>query len=514
MQYGPSPQKLATTALIVAFAVLSTAQVNAQDTSPGELTSPRGGGYAGGEATFGKLDEDFFLGVNLVWAFRLQVPKAFCHGYFPIDGEEADAPSPGVDGGADAGLDKDKKNDECRTDLTTGFRVPLRFRIVDRAPKDEGLVRSEDWDEVGDYLKIVRFVEYGHKREPLHLRVGELGGVVIGHGTIMNRYFNVIDVDHYQLGFTGDLNSRHGGIELVLDNFIDPEVMGYRVYARPITFVEPSSWWTRWAVGTSLLLDVDAPTGFERINVLEDDGMPFAVDDAGRLVPSKTEVTGVFGIDNELLLIQEPLVDFIPYLDINFSLDGSPGAHLGALTNLRPAESFSLYSRLELRWVGENYIPDYFSSLYEIERDAFFGWQGGGAPKLTVLRNQDRGSVFGAYGELTFDFIGLAQITGAYEDYQGPENASLLLRAQLPRIGPVVLGALYRKTGFDGIDNAFELKDALLVAEARYFVTNWVYLLAQWSRLWRLKDGADLQDDNPYRTVDNWFIGGGVAVGF
>ena len=32
------------------------------------------------------------------------------------------------------------------------------------------------------------------------------------------------------------------------------------------------------------------------------------------------------------------------------------------------------------------------------------------------------------------------------------------------------------------------------MAEARYFVTSFAYLLAQWSRLWRLKDGADLHE--------------------
>jgi hypothetical protein len=267
-------------------------------------------------------------------------------------------------------------------------------------------------------------------------------------------------------------------------------------------------------VGTSLIVDIDAPTLFERVNVLEDDGMPYAVDEGGNLVPARTEVTGVFGIDNELLLVQNDLVDFIPYFDLNFHLDGSPGTHLGVITNVRPSETFALYTRAELRWVGEKYLPDYFGSLYEVERDAFFGWGGAGEPKLSVLRDQERGSVFGAYGELTFDFIGLAQVTGGFEDYQGPDNASVLLRLQLARVGPVALGALYRKNGFDGIDQAFSLADALFVAEARYFLSDWVYLLAQFSGVWRVKDGDRLEEENPYETIDNWFVGAGVAIGF
>ena len=47
----------------------------------------------------------------------------------------------------------------------------------------------------------------------------------------------------------------------------------------------------------------------------------------------------------------------------------------------------------------------------------------------------------GFYGELYANLLGLVGIGGIYEDYQGPDNASVTLRADLPEIGGVKLAA-------------------------------------------------------------------------
>lgn len=477
-------------ALLLALGTLALVapEALAQAPTPGSLTSSAQGGVAGAELGFGQLNEDFFLNFNINLTFRLPAPKLLC--------EETEGKS-------------------CVTQTAVGLRVPLRLRVIDRAPQDKETLRKEDWDEVSDYFKIVRFIEYGIPSDPIHARLGELSGVTVGHGTAMNRYFNVLNIDHFQLGFHGNYNHKVGGVQVVVDNLLEPEVLGGRTYVRPWSILDPSSWWVRYAVGMSLLLDVDAPREFERVNVQDNPATPYKVDKHNHLIPSSSEITGVLGIDQEIFLVQEELVDFIPYMDLNFHLDGSPGLHLGALTNLRPADALDFHSRLELRWLGENYIPDYFSSLYEIERDAYFGFGGQGQPKLIVLEGLDRGSLVGAYGEATLDIKGAFVLTAAYEDYQGPDNASLLLRAQLPSVGSLHLGAMYRKIGFDDLDEAFNPENALLVAEARYHVLPFLYLLTQYSRLWRLKDEeARSEEGSPYETVDDWFVGAGISVGF
>lgn len=456
--------------------------------TPGSLTAGESTTALGAELAAGQLDEDFFVNVSVTFTTRFEVAKAFCHGFFPDPGDSGE-------------------QDACVTDLLMGLRVPLRLRMIDRTPKDTGTLREEDWDELSDYFKVLRFVEYGKRKEPVYLRAGELSGVVIGHGTIMNGYFNTLDIDHYQLGLNSNLNSRFGGVELMLDNVVAPEVMGARGYLHPWRFIAPSSFWTRYAIGTSLVLDVDAPLAFTIDDPVT--GTP-QIDSHNNLVLARSTVTGVFGIDHELLLVNTDLVDFIPYLDTNTHFEGSLGTHLGALTNLRPVEELTLSSRTELRLLGDNYLPDYFGALYEIERNSYFGFGGIGEPKLVVTRERAEGQIAGAYGALTVDLTNLLVLTGSYEDYQGPNNASMMLQAKMPKLGPVSLGAVYRRAGFNGLNDAFGLDNALLIGEARYQLTPFFYLLGQYSRLWRLQDEG--RDQGDYRTVDAWFAGAGVAI--
>ncbi len=456
--------------------------MDAAAAAAGAKDQPDGGGgvgYAGAELGLGQVDEDFYATLGLSLAFRLPVPKLFCDDI-----------------------------SDCVTSLNTGLRLPLRLRLYDAAPEDAGVIRREDWDELSDYARIVRYVEYGVRTDPLYARLGEFNGAVIGHGTIMNRYFNVLTVDQFELGFNTVLNANIGGVEVVLDNLFEPEVFGLRVYGRPNKFIEPGGFWDRYSIGLSLVTDVDAPLEFERISADIDATQPLKVTREGRLVPTRTANSTVIGIDQELVLIQNETIDFTPYLDLNTHLNHSPGLYLGAQSNFRPDDVLNIYTKMELRWLGEEHIPVYFSALYEIERESYFGWEGQGDPKLVVLRGLDRGAIAGAYGELTFDLGGSVVLTGSYEDYQGPDNASLLLQLQLPSIGPLSLGMMFLNAGFDGLDEAFELDNALLSLEGRYNVTGNLYVLTEVTRLWRL------QDDGSYQTVTTWQIGGGVALGF
>jgi hypothetical protein len=101
-----------------------------------------------------------------------------------------------------------------------GVQVPLNIRIVDEDPKATGDIeplRSEDWDEPTEFLRVIRYVRWGNKRDFIYARLGELAAD-IGHGTIMNRSMNNTDVDTLHLGLQADSNTRYGGIETVFSD--------------------------------------------------------------------------------------------------------------------------------------------------------------------------------------------------------------------------------------------------------------------------------------------------------
>lgn len=424
------------------------------------------------EAGFGKVDEDWFLTTRLGLVLGFDVPRLGC--------------------------------DDCSTRLQFGTQVPLRWRVIDNPPETDDTLRREDWDEVSDYFKILRFVEYGHPSEPLHARLGELGAVSLGHGTIMNSFFNVVSPDAFAFGVHTNVNTAYGGGQLVLNNVANPEIWGLRGYVRPWGFIDQDSFWHRLAIGTSIVADVDAPLRLRR-----NADNTIGVDASTTPEVEDSQFTGFTGIDAELALVSTDLFVVMPYTDLNIHWGQGPGYHLGTLASAQVAEPLKLSTRVEFRWLSENYLPDYIGPIYTIDRYQFSGWGTPvPAPKLRVAASQNGGSKVGYYSELSADILKIVQLTGAWSDYQGPDNSTLWLRANLRSIGPVTLGAYYYKHSFDGLDEAFDLDGALAVGEAQVMVFGPVYLRAHYSRLWRLID------DGTYETVDDWSIGAGAAFNF
>ena len=110
-------------------------------------------GMLGGDLNFGQIDEDWYTTIHL--GFSMDLGK-----------------------------------------IGFGIQVPLRLRIYDDDPEEasDSVFREEDWDEWTDYLKIIRFFRFGHKGDFIYVVVGDLPGATIGHGTIVNRYYNLIEV--------------------------------------------------------------------------------------------------------------------------------------------------------------------------------------------------------------------------------------------------------------------------------------------------------------------------------
>ena len=440
---------------------------------PGETT----GGVAG-ELGVGQIDEDLFLTIELKFGMELPVPMLFC---------------------------PHEELTKCFTRLRFGVLGPLRLRVLDEAPEQDGVIRREDWDEFSDYLRIIRYVEYGYPHEPLHARIGELGPVHLGHGTIVNGYYNVITPDLYQLGIWGHVNTPFGGGGLLLDNVAAPSIFGTRLYARPVAFFDRQSWWTRLAVGTSLVVDADAP-----YRLALDGAGEVVVDPTRQPVVEEDRAATWLGFDVELNLIQHDWFQLTPYSDLNLHINtGGVGWHDGVLVGMAPLDALRLQARLEYRLVGEGYLPDYIGPLYEVERYQFAGWhQGLPAPKLRVAASRTGGAVHGVYGQLGGDILGIVALSGSLAEYQGPDNGSLWLRAAITPTDSFQLAAFYIKQNFNSFSEAFDLDGALLVGDLRASIAGPLYLHAQYNRLYRLRD------DGEYESVDTWNVGLGAGFTF
>jgi hypothetical protein len=455
-------------------------------------------------------------------------------------GMQGDKPQPGLSGTVGGSVMFERLNEDyfatldlynnlAYGPLSFGIWVPLRFRVIDMDPQNDSVFRKEDWDEVSDFLRILRFVEVNLGAETWRFRgrFGTLEGESIGHGTVIAGYYNWLSRDHYQAGIVLDAAIKYGGVQFLLDNVVGPDVVGVRVFVRPTSFFTDNQWANRLAVGLSYAGDVRAPV---QLRASSADPTRPAVDDKGRLIvdddpnnPGKEYRThvGVVGVDLEYAVLQTKLLDLVPYMDLNFMttsyVDGSPaGLHLGTFFNIRLPTPVgpTLLTRLEYRAVGSGYMPRYFDTLYKVQRwqyDPGSATDSRGIPQTKhqylQTKQANQTGPHGWLGELFFDFGGWVLVGGTYEDYEGEGNAALTLSLSLPKLQVVQAGALFVRRGFDAAGANF-WDGAWLRAWLRLGVYGPLYVTWAFDRSWYV------QPDGSFTPQDDFNVGVGVAFNY
>lgn len=431
-------------------------------------------GTVGGDMNFGMIDGDLFATVNL--GFAMDLGK-----------------------------------------IGFGVQVPLRLRLHDADPQDQesaGVFRKEDWDEFSDYLKIIRYFRYGRKGELVHVVVGDLPGATVGHGTIVNRYHNNIDLDHYLLGVVADVNTDYGGVETVFNSVAPPTLIGVRGYVRPWSFIDTESYANNLAVGVSVVTDYAAP--YELGVFEEGDKYPQV---------ERERAATIVGGDIEFRVLDTSWLTLTPYTDLNGILDAGMGYHLGLLSVFHvPLISLDIQTRLEYRYFQGDYIPAYFNSYYEIQKFGYpfkdeSGAFGGGEQSLPKRRVLDelggRGALNGYYAELVFSVLELFTVGASYDDYDGPYNSNLRVYLEVPALEFFQFGAYYYRHSFEGASEAFAFDDkSLFLAEARVPIGAGFHVKGQYWRVWQLDNDPDSETAGEYIPVDDWSLGVGFAYSF
>ena len=384
-----------------------------------------------------------------------------------------------------------------------------------------GVIRKRDWDEPLDYLKFIRFIRYGHKREQVYLLAGQLWGASIGHGTLVNRYANSLNLDHTKLGIAFDINTTFFGFETLTDSIGNPALLGGRAYVRPFG---DTLFFRGWAIGATVVTDRSAPRSY--LNASGGPSPTLQQDPQGNpLVASDSVFAG--GVDTEFEVLHNSIISLIPYVDLNRIAGAGNGLHAGILTDLYlpvPILEITVEARLEYRMMQAGYVPEYFDQTYDLGRVQYVGncppgFAGTACPKFVATQHAHQavanpGAIDrkGYYGELAFGFAGVLQIGGLYQDYEGdPAGASLGLFATLPKFETIKISAYYlRKNMKSGFSDAFQLDErSLLAASLAYKMFGPVYLRVDFQRRYVLQPGS-----TKIRTVDNFQAGIAVFAPF
>lgn len=359
-----------------------------------------------------------------------------------------------------------------------------------------GVLRKRDWDEIGDYARFIRYIQYGHKRgDGFYGLFGQEWDSSIGHGTIVSHYNNTLLLDHPKAGLAVDYNGTFFGVETLTDEVVSPTLLAGRAYWRPFGGTPILR---GWAIGASYAVDISAPRSL--LTVAGPNGVALAQDVNGDPIVATSAAQSVFGIDTEYVLLNNSLIQLIPYIDLNQIPGGGNGAHLGVMGQIVlpiPIIDIRLDAKLEYRIMQAGYIPEYFNQEYDLSRLQYARLGPNGltyepqAQAVRDLKNDPTTGNQGYYGELGFNFAGWVQVGGTLEDYQTDDGASLGLYATIPKITFIKVQGYYLRRNASGLTDLFTLDNrSLLGGSLAYNIFGPIYIRLDYQRTWVIVPGS------------------------
>ena len=360
-----------------------------------------------------------------------------------------------------------------------------------------GKIRSSDWDSGYDYARIIRYLRYGHKGDKVYSRVGALDAARIGHGFILNFYNNQLNYDERKIGLSLDVDFGYFGFESLTNNLGRLEVIGGRVYFRPI-YGSQIPVLKNFAMGASYVTDLD-PDSWKGTR----DGV------------------SVSGADVELPLIKSNILRMLLYADYAKIHGYGSGKTIGFGTDFNALAGFlKLSFNVERRFMGKKFIAPYFGPFYEILRNTtlgelveFYRSIGGDSlgipqeflnvvgsipvnkkmllPMITEKRN-------GWYASLYVDILHLIKGLGSFQMMDNQKNSGILhLGARSSDSIPFVsMEATYDKWGIGNFKDIGTLDyRSLALVGVGYKIKP--YLLLYLDYLWTFQWDEDLRQYKP-----------------
>ncbi|MEP0984960.1 hypothetical protein [Ekhidna sp.] len=254
-----------------------------------------------------------------------------------------------------------------------GLNVPILYGL------DDNSIRTEIFEDGVGVARLFRYIRYGkQKADPVYVKAGEISGLMLGYGGLMNNYTNSTSYEKRKVGIHADFNyDRFIGLELLYSD-LNPEsfnLFGARPYIRPLSSF-PIKIINTLEVGASYIADKDQTA----IITSDSTSTTYAF--------TKSGAKGL-GLDMGVTLLSVPFIQidlFASYAKLNISSDTltqlansfgendfKTGSGSSVGLNFRMhfiADVFSTDIRIERLNNSDHYIPQFFNATYEINKDA------------------------------------------------------------------------------------------------------------------------------------------------
>ena len=316
--------------------------------------------------------------------------------------EESTEEGSGMDFGFDLGIGAETIGDTVYQTLTlspdfaigkfgVGIDITLHYTFTG-GDGTEFTIYSGDWVPADAglnfmelYLPKIRYVRYGLKGDPLFVKLGSIDDATLGNGFIMGEYANTLFLPTRRIfGLSFDMDGSLFkfpllGIETFVDDLTAFDIIAARLYVRPLCFTEIPIL-KNLEVGTTLALDIDP---YKYIDTPPEGSEDYS--------------STVFGFDFLLPILSNPVISLAGFGDIAFIGKQAEGSATGGMLGVGGRFFSFLPYGLQLRILGQNFIPVYFDSSYDLYRSAKY--------ELVNSGNTYSDSSVGYYGSLGFSLL-------------------------------------------------------------------------------------------------------------
>ena len=300
--------------------------------------------------------------------------------------------------------------------LNASWTLPLRADLL------RGQLRARDWDEAGEWTRVLPRVTW---RKPqgsgrltaFQLRLGPTSGASLGHGTIVRDYRSALLADHFKTALQVDADVSGVGLQVLVGDVARAGLVASRLFFRP---------GGRLTIGVSAVADRQAPVA----NLSDPSGQRRVA--VGQRPAQQTAPLVIAGVDLSVPFELGVAHHLVPYLDLNVATvadGGGAGAHAGVWWT-RSAGDVTVQARWELRLSTGSYRPGWIDGFYELERAQLAG----GAPKAQQWLNRADSQLAGHLVELNARWSGW-HASAAWETWHSAPNRpedTLALRLTTP----------------------------------------------------------------------------------
>jgi len=388
--------------------------------------------------------------------------------------------------------------------IGVGLDITLNYQLNTSPGGDPQLdIREEDWIADGGnfqdwlqlYLSKIIYLRYGVKGNPLYLKFGAISDGTLGNGFIMGNYSNMLFRPEIKpLGLSFDIDSRlfgipYGGVETFVGNLAAFDVVGSRLFVRPIAMLE-NPILQNLQLGLTLVADnapfyyaenqaVDDPNTIGINEAQIDQTRPYTLklntlETAYEPVYYNKESVVIWGIDFKQPILNSPVLSLAAFGDVVFQ-NQTAGSMVGV-----GGRFFQIFTYGgQLRFMGQDFLPTYFNQTYDLDRTGKY-LIAKGIIKDQISPYQGWLTSFGT-SMLNDLFILNLTLDGPFQKVinENDENTKDLVYLNYPHLRGLIevkpgllprfsFAASYDKRGIKNLDELTSLEDSLIGARVNY----------------------------------------------